>query len=774
MPNSDHLLHVASLVLATALGMLALLPFGMVAQIQLAFAIICFMFLLRPFAKKYLFIHKIGDYLRILFILLGLFLSFRYLFWRTFNTIPTQDPLSFTAGLLVYLAEVFAVTTMAIGAFVSIYPLNRPIMPLPEHPSAWPSVDVLIPTYNETEQLLEITLLGALNIDYPRDKLRIYLLDDGGTLAKRGQADPFQAATANERHSRLRELCRRLGIQYLARDKNEFAKAGNFNAALDHIHGDLVLILDADHVPTNDILINTVGWFERDPKLALVQSPHFFIGPDPIEKNLKTFQVMPSEQEMFYTNIQRGLDFWNASFFCGSAAILRRRHLDEVGGLQGITVTEDAETSLALHARGYRSAYIRIPMVAGLQPESFISLVKQRVRWAQGMTQLLLLKNPLRLAGLAWWQKLSYLNSLLFWMFPFARIVFLLAPSAYLLFGLGIYDASIGQILIYTIPHLVAAVLITDYLYGNARWVFVSEFYELVLSMFMIKPLIDVLRSPHHLEFDVTAKGEISGRNYISPLIRPIYIMLLITLASILVGLWRYQTFPLQRDTTIVTLVWAGINLILLFGSLGALLERLQKRTSPRIPYRTAATLYAGKESVRCETTDLSVTGVGVVMPHTDADWPNRQTVECIAIHGAHGIAMTLEIDAVSSEDNGKTIRMGLRFAHPTPDERARIVNLIYGDSSRWRSMLRERNRRVGIFATLMFLLRVMLRFPLEHFRVSRTKRPSAEHLPLADVQATRVNAPQTRGSDGSDASPFEKPAPSDDTGVELPLAVNG
>ncbi|WP_343033162.1 glycosyltransferase family 2 protein [Caldichromatium japonicum] len=101
-----------------------------------------------------------------------------------------------------------------------------------------------------------------------------------------------------------------------------------------------------------------LGWMMKDPKLFLVQSPHFFVTPDPIEKNLNIFQQMPSEQEMLYTNIQRGLDFWNASFFCGAAAVLRRCHLDKIGGFQGKTITEDAETALALHAQGYRSAYI--------------------------------------------------------------------------------------------------------------------------------------------------------------------------------------------------------------------------------------------------------------------------------------------------------------------------------------------------------------------------------------------------------------------------------
>ena len=126
-----------------------------------------------------------------------------------------------------------------------------------------------------------------------------------------------------------------------------------------------------------------------------MQTPHFFVNPDPIEKNLGTFAQMPSENEMFYGTIQQGLDKWNASFFCGSAAVLRREALEQAGGFSGITITEDCETALDLHARGWNSVYVDKPLIAGLQPETFSAFIGQRSRWCRGMVQILLLKNPL-------------------------------------------------------------------------------------------------------------------------------------------------------------------------------------------------------------------------------------------------------------------------------------------------------------------------------------------------------------------------------------------
>src|SRR5690606_18200646 len=137
-----------------------------------------------------------------------------------------------------------------------------------------------------------------------------------------------------------------LGVNYLTRLANKNAKSGNLNAALQHTEGDLVAIFDADHAPTKDFLQHTVGYFIKNPKLFLVQTPHFFINPDPLERSLNTFDRMPSENEMFYGIVQRGLDRWGASFFCGSAALLRRSALEQVGGFSGRTIVEDCETAL--------------------------------------------------------------------------------------------------------------------------------------------------------------------------------------------------------------------------------------------------------------------------------------------------------------------------------------------------------------------------------------------------------------------------------------------
>ena len=164
-------------------------------------------------------------------------------------------------------------------------------------------------------------------MDYPPDKFTIWLLDDGGTDQKCESENVEEAIAAQQRRAELRKLCADLEVNYLTRARNEHAKAGNLNNGLAHSTGELIAVFDADHAPARDFLTETVGYFDEDEKLFLVQTPHFFINPDPLERNLRTFEKMPSENEMFYGIIQRGLDKWNASFFCGSAAVLRRTAL---------------------------------------------------------------------------------------------------------------------------------------------------------------------------------------------------------------------------------------------------------------------------------------------------------------------------------------------------------------------------------------------------------------------------------------------------------------
>ena len=355
--------------------------------------------------------------MRPLIVFLSGFASLRYFYWRVTSTLTLDGALEGSASMLLLGAEVYGVLVLFLGYFQTIALERRPPSPL----RSLPSVDIFVPTYNESIEIVRRTLIGTLALDYPRKQ--VFLLDDG-------------------RRETFESMARELGCFYLTRPDNAHAKAGNLNRALKRTHGELVAIFDADHVPVRGFLRQTVGFFE-DTKVALVQAAQHFFNPDPFERNLNLQGRIAPEQTFFYHVIQPGNDFWNSAFFCGSCAVLRRSAIEAIGGFKVETVTEDAHTALELHARGWRSVYLALPLAAGLATESFAAHVTQRTRWARGMAQILRLDCPLFKRGLSLPQRLNYTNAMLHFFFGFPCLIMIAAPLLFLLLGIHSFRADV-------------------------------------------------------------------------------------------------------------------------------------------------------------------------------------------------------------------------------------------------------------------------------------------------------------------------------------------
>jgi cellulose synthase (UDP-forming) len=658
--------------------------------------------------------------LRAIFLVVAFYLSVNYFYWRCTSTIGAHDVLSLIAALLILFAEFYGFAITALSYFININPRRRKILPLPEDTSRWPTVDVFIPTYNEDQSIIENTVLAARQIDYPADKLRIYLLDDGGTDQQCNHPDPARAARARARREAFSRFCLEAGVTYVAREKNVHAKAGNLNAGLQHSSGELVLVLDADHVPTRDILKNTVGWFVADPKMFLVQTPHFLGNPDPVEKNLQTFAFMPSENEMFYHGIQRGLDFWNSSFFCGSAAVLRRACLAEVKGFSGESITEDAETAITLHARGYHSAYIDVPMVNGLATETVPSFITQRIRWAQGMLQIFMLKNPVLLRGLTLPQRLCYTANCFFWFFPLVRMIFLAAPLFFLCFGLKVYDTNWQDFLLYAVPHLYAIFTASHYLFGRLRWTCISEVYEIIQSAYTLPVLFGTLFKPRGAVFKVTNKGEVIGDTHVSPYAKPYYVFLALNLVALAAGVYRLLN-GISVDSVAITMFWASFNCVLLFICLGVMVERNQPRNHPRLPASYPCRVRLGERVITGVIKDLSNGGARVSL----------RMVETQGADLSSGVAGVIEVDpsAIPSlsaplsvpvilrgtEHHAGGLFARIQFNDQTLEEKMRRVRLVYGESARWAAFQSSRRPRKTIFGCLSFILACSIRSLVVH-----------------------------------------------------------
>ena len=535
--------------------------------------------------------------------LTSMFCTFRYGFWRVEQVIRFfQDPASHRGALDIFfilcllLAEAYAFMVLFLGYFQTIWPLRRAPVSLPEDTEDWPHIDVLIPTYNEPLEVVRFTALGAVNMDWPLEKLHVYILDDG-------------------RRKEFEKFAHEAGIGYKTREGNKNAKAGNINHALESISSPYIAIFDCDHVPTRSFLQMTVGWFLRDRKLAMLQTPHHFYSPDPFERNLQQFRVIPNEGELFYGVVQDGNDFWNASFFCGSCAVLRRTALDEVGGIAHETVTEDAHTSLRMQMKGWSTAYINIPQAAGLATERLSAHVAQRIRWARGMVQILRTDNPLFSPGLSFAQRMCYFNAMAHFLYAVPRLIFLTAPLIYLLLNHTNIPGYWAAILAYAVPHLMLSVMTNSRIQGEHRYSFWNEVYETVLAPYILLPTVLAFISPRLGKFNVTAKGGVVRRTFFdAKMAQPFLVMLFFNVLGLLIAIPRFLIWDRDRPGTVMmNVIWCFFNLIILGVCISVARELKQRRSSVRISVVTPiiAKLPDGR-SLAGETMDMSSGGTSI------------------------------------------------------------------------------------------------------------------------------------------------------------------
>jgi cellulose synthase (UDP-forming) len=232
-------------------------------------------------------------------------------------------------------------------------------------PPADATVDVFITTYNEDLDMVMTTALAAQRIRHPHST---WILDDG--------ARPELKALAEEH-----------GLGYVTRSEDwtanvpRHAKAGNLNNALMVTHGEFLLILDADQIPEPDILEKTLGYF-NNRRVALVQTPQYF-------SNVPADDPLGSQAPLFYGPIQQGKDGWNAAFFCGSNAILRREALMQLGLVGYVKETEKsirralaASRSAIRQAR--KSADVGTPLVSEVLDEVEAATLEAQEQLAAG------------------------------------------------------------------------------------------------------------------------------------------------------------------------------------------------------------------------------------------------------------------------------------------------------------------------------------------------------------------------------------------------------
>ena len=601
---------------------------------------------------------------------LSILSSTRYIYYRLTSTFgfgmesgPQPSNLDMVFMLILILAESYAYVIMILGYFQTIRPLHRTPAPLPVDTSEWPTVDIYVPTYNEPLSVVRYTVWAAMNIDWPADKVHVFILDDG-------------------RREEFRKFAELAGCGYMTRTSNAHAKAGNINHALGQTDGEFVTIFDCDHVPTRSFLQMTIGWFLKDNRLAMLQTPHHFYSPDPFERNLKQFRHIPNEGELFYGLIQDGNDLWNATFFCGSCAVLRRTALEEIGGIAVETVTEDAHTSLRMQVEKWNTAYINIPQAAGLATESLSSHVGQRIRWARGMVQILRTDNPLTRKNLTIAQRLCYFNAMVHFLYAIPRLIFLTSPLLFLLLGHKNIRGYSLTIMAYALSHVVLSQVSNSRIQGKFRYSFWNEVYEAVLAPYILLPTMMALINPRLGKFNVTAKGGLVPQSFFDKKIAWPYIaLLLLNILGLLSAIPRFFLGNSAMSGTVaMNLVWTFYNITILGTACAVAFESEQNREHVRITLQLPVHLQLKNSlQLNSESIDFSNGGAAIRIPkgfEIELGEPVSLGLDL------HFVNQSIPATVVGNESG----RLGLKFDPLNLQQEEALTKVLYSRADSWLS----------------------------------------------------------------------------------------
>ena len=334
-----------------------------------------------------------------------------YLYYLTYRLRYTINHEALLLSISFYYADVHGFISLFLFAFQLWNPRERRAPPALHDVS----VDIYIPTYNEDIPVIRKTVLGCATISYPH---KTYILDDGN-------------------RPELAKMAMAWGCEYITRKERLHAKAGNLNQALQLTHGEFVVILDTDCVPQPDFLEKTLGYF-HDQKVAFVQTPHNYYNVDSFQFRINTEKKKSwIEQNLFYRLIMPGRDYWNSAFFAGTAAVFRKKALEDIGGFATGSITEDIHTTLLLYARGWKGVYHNEILSNELAAKDLKNYQIQQLRWAEGNIGMFFTCNPLFKKGLTIPQRICFSSTIFGWLFGFPKLVYLTIPSIAVFAGLN-------------------------------------------------------------------------------------------------------------------------------------------------------------------------------------------------------------------------------------------------------------------------------------------------------------------------------------------------
>ncbi len=252
------------------------------------------------------------------------------------------------------------------------YMKNRDRAPgAPPHVDEWPVVTVQLPVYNEM-YVVDRLIDSICALDYPLDKLEIQVLDDSTDETR----EIVELAVRRQR-------ARGFDITHVHRTDRTGYKAGALDAGLKVSKGEFIAIFDADFVPNPDFLRRTVPYF-NDPDIAVVQARWGHINqPYSLLTRVQAI-LLDGHFVLEHGGRNRAGCFFN---FNGTAGLWRRVAIDDAGGWQHDTLTEDLDLSYRAQLRGWRFQFLPDVVTPAEVPVEMNAFKSQQHRWAKGSIQ---------------------------------------------------------------------------------------------------------------------------------------------------------------------------------------------------------------------------------------------------------------------------------------------------------------------------------------------------------------------------------------------------
>ena len=235
----------------------------------------------------------------------------------------------------------------------------------------WPVVTIQLPIFNE-RYVVERLITSVCSIDYPSELLEIQVLDDStddtGHIAK---------TVVSEMKDRG------FDIVYIHRQNRTGYKAGALKEGLETAKGELVGIFDADFIPNSSFLKDTIPYFS-DPKVGMLQTRWGHINSD--------YSLLTRAQSMGidgHFGVEQASRAWSGFFmnFNGTAGIWRKKTIEDAGGWQADTLTEDLDLSYRAQLKGWKLSFAPDVVCPAEVPVTINAFKSQQHRWAKGSIQ---------------------------------------------------------------------------------------------------------------------------------------------------------------------------------------------------------------------------------------------------------------------------------------------------------------------------------------------------------------------------------------------------